>query len=98
MEAYQRFNKVVFGWEKESLRLIRHDFFVDKFKINHFSLLLYTVTFGCLISGLNTYYHYDKFIKVFVGIFFLVGIPVYDLSFPFLLTIKLDESAVFCRL
>lgn len=66
MEAYNRFNKCIFEWERSIFQLIGHDVFASELKRNAISYSIYVAAITLIISEIYTLICYeDLFVRVF---------------------------------
>lgn len=65
MDAYAKFNRCIYEWERKLLRLIGHDFLDGTFKPNVIAILVYLLIFIALIGIINTIIYYDVPSKLF---------------------------------
>lgn len=76
MEAFNRFNRCIFEWERNLLKLIGHDFFGEKFERNVMTFVVYALTLLTSISELYTLIYLDPLSKLFALICVLIQIQV----------------------
>lgn len=65
MDAYSRFTRCIYEWERKLLRLIGHDFLDGTFKPNVIAIIVYMLIFIAMAGIINTIIHYDVPSKLF---------------------------------
>lgn len=76
MEAYNRFNRCIFEWERNLLKLIGHDFFGEKFQRNAMTFFVYALILLTFISAVYTLIFLDPLSEIFALICILIQIQV----------------------
>lgn len=76
MEALSRFRKCFFVYERNLLRLVGHDIFVENFKPGLHAHLLYGLLVSFIFSNLYTIYAYDSFMLLNALMFLFIAIEV----------------------
>lgn len=76
MEAYNRFNKTVFIWQRGLMKAFGHDIFVENFRLNFISYFWYTLLVECIVSEIYTMIYYEPLKKIFSTIFALTSLQV----------------------
>lgn len=95
MEAYNRFYKVVFEWERKIARLIGHDVFVEKLKITFMTVVVYLWISIAYVSEIYTVLCYSSVEKIYGVVFslitFQVGNEYFSQSINFQILIQFNE-------
>lgn len=76
MDAYTRFNRCLFEWERALLRLLGHDFMGEKFERNFMTFFLYTLLLSAVAGMIYTFVFYDSLERIFSVLFFLIALQV----------------------
>lgn len=76
MDAYNRFNRCLFEWERSLLRLLGHDFMGEKFERNIMTFVIYALLFTAFSAMFYTFAFYSGLEKIFSVLFFLIAIQV----------------------
>lgn len=76
MDAYNRFNRCLFEWERALLRLLGHDFMGEKFERNIMTFFIYTLLLVAFLAMFYTFAFYSGLEKIFSVLFFLIAIQV----------------------
>lgn len=79
MEAYQRFHKVVFQWERNLLDFVGFDFISDRFEPNSRTYFVVSLALVTFIDICYTLIYYDYVTKLTCAILLVLFIQVtYD--------------------
>lgn len=65
MEAYNRFMKCVFKWERSLLKCVGHDILAPKFKQTPMTFLTYVTLLSVAITEIYTFLNYGMMEKMF---------------------------------
>lgn len=79
MEAYNRFNRTLFEWERSLLRLLGHDFIAEKFERNFMTFVLYGILGSAMFGIFYTFIFYDGLERIFSLLFFLIASQVINI-------------------
>lgn len=81
MEALNRYHKCLFVYERNFLKMVGHDFFVDDFKRGIHAYLMYTILAMFLCTNMYTMIAYDSFMLLNALMFMAISIEVCDSNF-----------------
>lgn len=76
MEAYNRFNRCIFEWERTLLKIVGHDFLGGKFERNIVTFTVYFLVIATIITMGYTFVCFDILAKIFTLLFFLILLQV----------------------
>lgn len=76
MDAYNRFNRCIFEWERWLLGLLGHDFLGEKFEKNLRTFFIYAMIAVTCFMIVYTIIFYDPLAKIFSVLFFLIAVQV----------------------
>lgn len=62
MEALNRYRKCFFVYERNFLKWVGHDFFVDNFKPRLHAYVMYTIYMVFIFTNIYTMIYYDTFV------------------------------------
>lgn len=65
MEAYNRFTKCIYVWERSVLKLMGHDLLDVELKRTPMTFIIYGTIFGGIIMETYTFIYYGTFEKIF---------------------------------
>lgn len=79
MDAFTRFNRCIFEWERTLLKLVGHDLLAGtKFERNFITFAVYGLCCTFLVSIFYTFIFYDPLSKIFALLFlFLIAQVIY---------------------
>lgn len=76
MDAYNRFNRCIFEWERVLLKVVGHDFLGGKFEKNLMTFFLYGIIAFTGFMIVYTMIFYDPLAKIFSLLFSLIALQV----------------------
>lgn len=76
MEAYRRYRKCLFGYERTLLRLVGHDLFAENFKLGPYAYSLYGLLVFFLFTSAYTMIYYDAYIILQNMMFLCLAVQV----------------------
>lgn len=76
MEAYNRFNKVVYEWERALCKFIGHDILAEEFRLNAISFLLYLIILSAITSHIYTMIYFEDVARIFAFLCIILIVQV----------------------
>lgn len=99
MEAYNRFTKCIFKWERSMLKFVGHDLLDVELKRTPVTFIIYGTIFGGIVMEIYTFIYYDAFEKIFCLNTFALTFQVrLKSSTRFYLKFEIKLMTSYCRL
>lgn len=78
MDAYSRFLRCVFQWDKSLMQFVGHDVITKEFNRSYITYFVYMLCLSSYIAEVYTFLYYDGYIKILSIFWFLFGTQVCD--------------------